>query len=85
MASINVKWNYGDKTLCPVCKVEGSGDNQEHLLVCLIIKLKCQKIFEEKNNCKYSDIFCSDIEKQNNVADLLLEAMRAREILLNKN
>ena len=82
---LNVKSNFGDKTLCPVCKIDGTIDDQEHLMVCVMIKLKCDKIFENRNNCTYSDIFSSDTEKQNNVAQLLLEAMRTREIVLNKN
>ena len=78
---LKVKWNFGDKSPCPVCCLEG--DNQEHLLGCIMIKLKCNSIFENKNNCTYADIFSTDIGKQNNVAELLFEAMRTRELLLN--
>ena len=80
---LNVKWNFGDKTLCPVCELES--DQQEHLLQCFFIKLKCTSILENKNNCRYEDIFSKDLKKQNNVADLLIEAIRTREVILNKN
>ena len=49
-----------------------------------LIKVKCPKLIENKNQCQYSDIYSPNIKKQNNVAELLLEATRAREILLNK-
>ena len=75
---LNVKWNFGDKTVCPFCKLYD--DKQEHLLTCIMIKIRSPKIMENKNNSKYSDIYSSNIAKLNNIAELLLEATRTREI-----
>ena len=79
---LNVKGNFRDKSPCPLCYLEE--DRQEHLMACLMIKLKCPIILENKNNCTYMDIFTNDIKKQSNVAELLLEAIRTREKILNK-
>ena len=79
---LNVKWNFGDKSMCPLCNVKE--DQQEHLLECILIKVRCPKLMENRNQCKYSDIYSSDIKKENNVSELLLEATRSREIYLSK-
>ena len=79
---LNVKSNFGDKSSCPLFKLKE--DNQSHLLDCTIIKLECPEVFENKEKCLYEDIFCSKIDKMNNVANLLLQAMRICEKLLRK-
>ena len=79
---LNVNWNFGNKSLCLLCKLKD--DQQEHLLSCIKIKLESSIILENKNNCKYSDIYSSDQEKLNNIAELLLQATRIREIYLNE-
>ena len=81
-SELNVKWNFGDKSMCPLCNVKE--DQQEHLLECILIKVRCPKLMENRNQCKYSDIYSSDIKKENNVSELLLEATRSREIYLSK-
>ena len=73
---LNVKWNFGEKILCPLCKI--GDDKQEHLLNCILIKLRSPSLFENKNRCEYSDIFSSNLTKLNNVAELLHQAIRVR-------
>ena len=80
---INVKWNFGEKVLCPLCKI--GEDKQEHLLDCVLLKLRNPTLFEGKNRCEYSDIYSSDLTKLNNVAELLFQAIRTRELYLTKN
>ena len=47
-----------------------------------MIKLECPEIFANKENCKYEDIFSNKIDKMNEVAILLHQAIRTREKLL---
>ena len=77
---LNVKHNYGIKGPCPLCSIRN--DEQSHLLECLVIKLECPEVFENKDNCVYNDIFSKDIDKMNNVAKLIHNAVRTREKLL---
>ena len=79
---LNVKSNFGDKSQCPLCNMKE--DNQSHLLDCTIIKLECPDLFENKENCLYEDIFGTNIDKMNNVANLLIQAMRTREKFLKR-
>ena len=78
---LNVKWNFGEKILCPICKI--GEDKQEHLLDCILIKLRSPTLVENKNKCQYSDIYSSNLTKLNNVAECLLQAIRIRELYMN--
>ena len=79
---LNVKSNFGEKSACPLCHMKE--DDQSHLLDCLVIKLECPQVFENKEACEYEDIFCNDIIKMKNIAELLYQAIRTREKLLQK-
>ena len=79
---LNVGENFGKKGPCPLCNLKE--DTQSHLLDCIIVKMECPEIVENKENCSYADIFCNSIEKMNNIAKLLHQAMRTREKLLMK-
>ena len=79
---LNVKKNFGSSSPCPFCQLHE--DDQSHLLECVYIKLSSPVLQENKNKCKYSDIFSNDVNKMNDVAELLLQALRAREKLLTK-
>ena len=60
---INVPNNFGKKSQCPLCMtVSPLNDNdQSHLIDCIIIKLACPEILENKSNCSYEDIFSNDL------------------------
>ena len=79
---LNVKCNFGNQFFCPLCKLKL--DNQEHLLECIMIKVKCPDILENKKKCEYNDIYSTKLEKLANISDLLLQAIRMREILLSQ-
>ena len=80
---LNVKWNFGNKVLCPLCKLDD--DTQEHLLVCILIKVRSPILMENKYQSKYSDIYSPNISKLHYDAELLLQATRTREIYLSEN
>ena len=79
---LKVKWNFGEKVLCPLCNLHE--DKQEYLLECVMIKIRSPDIVANKNKCKYADIFSSNVEKLNNVAELLIQAIRIREVHSNR-
>ena len=74
----------------PIFSYYVSRDASEHVIdyyeieLCVYIKLASPVLQENKNKCKYSDIFSNDVNKMNDVAELLLQALRAREKLLTK-
>ena len=80
---LNVKWNFGNKALFPLCKLDE--DKQEHLLECILIKVRSPNLMENKYQSKYEDIYSSNIKKLDNVSELLLQATRTREIYLSGN
>ena len=59
---LKVNHNFGNKSPCPLCEL--NDDEQSHLLECVIIKVKCPEIFENRKNCKYEDIFSNDLKKR---------------------
>ena len=67
---LNVQNNFGGKSQCPLCKL--NDDEQSHLIDCIIIKLACPEILENKSNCSYEDIFSNDLENMNNIAILTM-------------
>ena len=77
---LNVKSNFGDKSACPLCTLKE--DNQSHLLECLVIKLNSPQVIENIDNCVYDDIYSTNISKLKNVANIIYEAVRTREKLL---
>ena len=79
---LNVKNNFGDKGACPLCKL--NLDDQSHLLECIMIKLECPEILENKKECVYNDIYSNDIDKLNNIANLMYLAMRTREKMIKQ-
>ena len=72
---VEVKVNYKNKyrdLQCPVCKVDGEEDSQQHILT-------CNKLLQESNiiadkNIIYSHIFHNKIEKQAADVRLILDA-----------
>ena len=84
--SINVKCNFRNKFMndlkCPLCKT--NEDDQLHLLKCpeLTRKFKSQEIGDL--NCVYEDIF-SDHQKQKSVTHLIMELLKIREKMVDKN
>ena len=78
---LNVKSNFGNKSTCPICTLKI--DNQSHLLECVVIKLNSPQVFENRDKCEYEDIYSTDVSKLKNVANIIYEAIRTREKLLN--
>ena len=66
---INVGWNYGNKTLCPLCKV--ADDRQEHIP-------ECSKINDNSANYATGDI------SDRNFMKALENALRKCEMFLEK-
>jgi hypothetical protein len=80
---LNVKNNFGDKGLCPLCKL--NEDDQSHLLDCIIIKMKCSDILENKEKCSYKDIYSNNIEKLSNISHLIYQAWSRFYVLCFQN
>ena len=75
---VNFRSKYADVT-CPICKVEGSEDIQQHVYEC--IELLKNKNIVAYDNIVYSHIFDKDMEKQ--VAALrLLNLWSERQAIL---
>ena len=75
---MNYQQSYGDLN-CPLgCLAE---DRQEHLLVCAKIRDVCVNV-RLNRTVQYLDIFSSSTEKLVAAVDLLDEAMKTREKLL---
>ena len=67
---------------CPLCK--SNEDDQPHLLKCIELtkRFKSQEIDDSK--CQYDDIF-SDHQKQKSVTHLIMELLKIREKMVDKN
>ena len=76
-----VGYNFGRKVLCPLCRMHQ--DNQEGLLECIIIKLNCRELYENKD-VKCEDIFSSNMSKLNSVTKLLKKCLEMREEILEE-
>ena len=57
---LHVLHNFGQETQCPLCKI--GDDNQKHLLECMILKMMCPEILNNKTII-YSDLFGENIKK----------------------
>ena len=57
-----------------------SPDTNQHLLECVVVKLKCTDIIEN-TDIQLDDIYSSDMEKVTKIAKLIRSALRAREIM----
>ena len=71
--------NFGINTVCPLCLTER--DQIEHVLDCLILKLKCPDVLLH-SNIKISDARDENIEKMNELSQVFEKAWRKREELL---
>ena len=77
---INVGHNYGNKAKCPICKLED--DTQEHMLRCVILKIKSPELFKIQEE-KYEDLFSLNDDKIIKLARILESVLRKREELLS--
>ena len=77
---LNVSYNFGQKIPCPFCKI--AEDNQKHLIECMILKITCPEILNNKD-IQYSDIFSESIDKLNEISKLFEIAIRKRTEILN--
>ena len=78
---LNVAFNYGNKSKCPLCKI--GDDDQQHLIDCIVIKLNSNEICNNMD-IKYEDIYTGNVEKQNKIIQLLEIAIRKRDEILDK-
>ena len=78
---LNVAYNFGNKTKCPLCKI--GEDNQKHLIECIVIKLNCHEI-SYNTDSQSEDIFTENITKLNKISQLLQVATRKRDEILEK-
>ena len=74
---INVGHNFGNRVCCPLCKTED--DTQEHMMKCLVIKLKSQEVFHMTE--KFEDVFGSDFKILIRLSKIFESAHRIREEL----
>ena len=73
--------NYGQKILCRLCKLHN--DNQEEMLNCVILKIKCKELYHVKDE-KYDDVFSRDINKLSKIAKLFQKCFEIREEILQE-
>ena len=76
----NVGYNFGNKTMCPLCKL--GNDDQEHLFSCVIIKINCQQLYRNIE-ASYEDIFSLNSEKHIKIASLCENIIKTRDKLLS--
>ena len=82
-AQVRVRlWKSEQDAKCPLCELKD--DDQIHLLECIMTKIKSPVFLENIKKCKYEDILSNDLQKMNNVAEMLVQAMRVRKCLLQK-
>ena len=75
----NVGFNFGNKVLCPLCKLENY--EQKHLFKCIKIKINCELLYRSIKE-KYEDIFDMNIKKLVKMASLCESVLKTREKLL---
>ena len=75
----NVGFNYGNKILCPLCKLEN--DDQEHLFSCVVIKINCKELYRNTEET-YTNIFSMNTDTIVKVASLCEKIIKTREKLL---
>ena len=76
---VKVGHNFGKKNRCKVCSI--GKDDQEHLMQCLMVKLRNPDLLNELN---YNDIFDKDTQKQGAIGKILEKSFRIREEILDK-
>ena len=76
---VNVGYNFGNKTLCPLCK--NGNDDQEHLFECVMIKINCEQLYRSIEET-YEDIFSMNTEKLIKISSLCESVTKTREKLL---
>ena len=79
---VNFKQKYIHTNLkCSLC--DNEDEDQQHILVCTVIKNYLQSKNVSVNNVIYQDIFSSDITKQKEITTLYMELFKIRTMLLN--
>jgi len=76
---VEVGHNFGKKNECPLCMNED--DKQNHLMECVIIKVSSKKVFNNEK-AKYEDIFGHNVKKIKQIVEIMEDALRCRELLL---
>ena len=56
-------------------------DRQNHLMECVIIKVSSKKVFNNEK-AKYEDIFGHNVTKIKQIVEIMEDALRCRELLL---
>ena len=74
-----VGYNFGQKTLCPLCKLHE--DSQERILECIILKIKCKELYQQKDE-KYEDIFSPNTNKISSITNILHRCFETRREIL---
>ena len=74
----NVGFNFGNKILCPLCKLEN--DDQEHLFRCVMIKINCKELYNTEET--YENIFSMNSDKTIKIASICESIIKTREKLL---
>ena len=75
---LNVNYNYGKQTKCPLCLTEE--DTQSHLIECSIIKDHFPEL--NSNDVKIQDALDADLAKADKVSKTIEQIMQKRAELL---
>ena len=76
-----VGYNFGQKILCPLCKLHE--DNQKGILECIILKVHCTELYQQKEE-NYEDIFSGCVKKQEKIAKIFQKCFESRAEILEQ-
>ena len=77
-----VGFNFGRKVTCPLCQLHD--DNQEGILECIILKLRCKELYMKTNEEQYPNLFSKDINKISKLGHIYQKCFEIREELLDQ-
>ena len=78
---VKVGHNFGQKIVCPLCKLHE--DSQERILDCVVLKLNCKELYQQKDE-KYDHIFSSDMIRVAKISKLFIKCFETREEIMDQ-
>ena len=78
---VKVGHNFGQKIVCPLCKLHE--DSQERIIDCVVLKLNCKELYQQKDE-QYDHIFSSDMIRVCKISKLLIKCFETREEIMDQ-
>ena len=85
-----MKANFKQKYLhthlrCPLCDDKNDQDDQQHVILCKVLKENHKSNTMSQEKPSYEDIFSENIQKQKEITSLYVELFNIRKALLLNN